>query len=109
MRGAICFVFSAICLLLFLTLLAGRHSDSTLDKYYCCLFPLLCVFLSIYRLISAYILVERGMGRNEHGAAVVEWISACVVLVSACSSSWYILFNLLCVSFGLLSTCVTTG
>ena len=50
MRGAI-FAFFALCLLLFLTLLASRHSDSTPDNY-CCLFPMLCVFLWMYRPIS---------------------------------------------------------
>ena len=44
------------------------------------------------------ILIERGAGRNEHGV-VVEWISACVwCLVSACSSSWYVLY-LFCAVF----------
>ena len=38
------FGFFALCLLLFLALLAGRCSDSTPDNY-CCLFPLLCMFL----------------------------------------------------------------
>ena len=38
MRGAI-FDFFALCFLLFLILLAGRHSDSTPGNY-CCLFPL---------------------------------------------------------------------
>ena len=45
MRGAI-FAFFALCLLLFLALLAGRHSDSTPDNY-CCLFPLWCVPLNV--------------------------------------------------------------
>ena len=39
MRGTI-FAFFTLCFLLFLTLLAGRHSDSTPGNYYCCLFPL---------------------------------------------------------------------
>ena len=43
-RGAIFLFFFALCLLLFLALLAGRHSDNTPGNY-CCLFPLLCVFL----------------------------------------------------------------
>ena len=53
-------------------------------------------------------LVERGTGRNEHGV-VVEWISACVCLVSECSSSWHVLYLFVLFSFGLLSTCVTAG
>ena len=90
MRGAI-FASFALCLLLFLALLAGHHSDSTPGNY-CCLFPLLCVFFWIYRLISVVTFSWTGNG-HEHGV-VVEWIiSACVwCLVSACSSSWYILY-----------------
>ena len=83
------FAFFALCLLLFLALLAGRHSDSTPDNY-CCLFPLLLwVFLWMYLLISAVLfLVERGTGKNEHGV-VVEWISTCVwCLVTVCSSRY---------------------
>ena len=91
-------------MLLFLILLAGRHSDRTSGF---CLFPLLCVPLDVPTDFSGYlILVERGTGRNEHGA-VVEWISAYVwCLVSACSSSWYVLY--LFVRF-FLSTRVTSG
>ena len=89
MRSAI-FGFFVLCLLLFLVLLAGRHSDNTPDNY-CCLFPLLCVFLWMYRLISVgSFLVERGTGRIEHGL-IVAGISLWVwCLVSACSSSWYV-------------------
>ena len=39
----------------------------------------------------------------------VEWIPACVCLVLACSSSWYVLYLFVRFSLGLLSTCVTTG
>ena len=100
-------IFFALCFLLFLTLLAGCHFDSTPGNY-CCLFPLLWVFLWMYRLFSVVFLVERGTGRNKHGV-VVEWISEwCVCLVSACSS-WYVLYLFVRFSFGLLSTCVTTG
>ena len=58
--------------------------------------------------IREKILIERRTGRNEHGI-VVEWISACVCLVLACSSSWYVLYLFVRFSFGLLSTCVTNG
>ena len=106
MRGAI-FYFFALCFLLFLTLLAGRHSDSTPGNY-CCFLTLLCVSLKVPTDISGH-LVERGTGRNGHRFAV-EWISACVwYLVPAYSSSWYVLYLFVRFSFGLLSTCVTTG
>ena len=36
-------------------------------------------------------------------------IRVCVCLVSACSSSWFVLCLFVWFSFGLLSTCVTTG
>ena len=39
----------------------------------------------------------------------VEWIPVCVCLVSAWSSSWYVLYLFVRFSLGLLSTCVTTG
>ena len=67
MRGAI-FYFFALCFLLFLKLLAGRHSDSTPDNY-CCLFPLLWVFLWMYRLISVVIFSWTGNGQ--------EWTWCC--------------------------------
>ena len=48
----------------------------------------------------------KGNGRSEHGVVVVEWISACVwCLVSACSSSWHVLY-FWATSFELLSTFV---
>ena len=94
--------------LLAISYITGGSSDSTPGNY-CCLFPLLCVFLWMYRLISELFLVERGTGRNEQGV-VVEWISACVwCLVSACSPSWYVLYLFVRFFFGLLSTCVTLG
>ena len=87
LSNAWCFFdFFGLWFLLFLTLLADRHSDSTPGSC-CCLFPLLLwVFLWMYRLISVVI-----FSRNEHGV-VVEWMSACVCLVSACWSSWYVLY-----------------
>ena len=54
-------------------------------------------------------LVGRGTGRNEHGV-IVEWISACLwCLVSACSSSVYVLYLFGRFSFGRLSTCVNSA
>ena len=62
LRGAI-FDFFALCLLLFLTLLAGRHSDSTPGNYWC-LFHLLCMFLWMYPLISVVIFSWTGNGQE---------------------------------------------
>jgi len=102
-------LFACCCFLGYwrLVVLTTELSRQVLSR---CWFPLLlCLFLWMNRLISVVILVERGTGRNEHGV-VVEWISACVwCLVSACSSSWYVLYLFVRFSFGLLSTCVTTG
>ena len=54
-------------------------------------------------------LVERGTGRNEH-SVVVEWISARMwCLVSARSSSLYVLYLFVRFCFGLLSTCCATS
>ena len=107
MRGVI-FALFALCLLLFRALLpAGRYSDSTLGNY-CCLFPLLCMFLWMYRLISVVIFSWTGNGQEWTWCCSRMDIRVCV-LVSACSSSWYVLYLFVRFSYGLLSTCVTTG
>ena len=73
-----------------------------------------CCFLNYWRVVILTALQATTVvyflctGGNGHGVAVV-WISACVCLVSACSSSWYVLYLFVRFSFGLLSTCVTTG
>ena len=93
MRGGAIFCF--VLFVFLCSLLAGN--------YYCCVCSSEC-----NDWFQWLFLAERGMGRNEHGV-VVEWISAYVCLVSACSSSWYVLYLFVRFSFGLLSTCVTTG
>ena len=62
----------------------------------------------MYRLIS--VVIFRGTGNGQ------EWTWCCSrmdirvqCLVSACSSSWYVLYIFVWFSFGLLSTCVTMG
>ena len=85
MHGA--FIF-ALCLLLFLTLLAGRHSDSTPGNY-CCLFPLLCVFLWMYQLISVVIFSWTG---NEQ-----EWTWCCSRMdIPVCVFSLSVFFVVVC-------------
>ena len=103
MRGAI-FVFFALCLLLFLALLAGCHSDSTPGNY-CCLLPLLCVFLWMYRLISAVFVSWTGNGQEW----TYSWmdIRVCVVF------SFSVFFVVACTKFicavFIWALCVTTG
>ena len=82
------FAFFALCLLLFLALLAGHH--------FCQHFRQLLLLISSVVLF----LIEWGTGRNGHGV-VVEWTSACMwCLVSACSSSWYVLLRIfICTDF----------
>ena len=77
MRGAI-FAFFALCLLLFLALLEGRHSYSTPGNY-CCLFPLLCVFLWMYRLISVVTFSWTGNGQEWTWCRSRMDIRVCVV------------------------------
>ena len=92
MRGAI-FAFFARCLLLFLALLAGRHSDSTPDNY-CCLFPLLlCVFLWMYPLISEVIFSWTGNGQ--------EWTWCCSRMdIRVCVAfSFSVFFVVVCAIF----------
>ena len=62
---------------------------------HCCLFPLLCVFLWRYRLISVVIFSWTGNGQEWTWCCRMD-VRACVwCLVSGCSSSWYVLY-LLC-------------
>ena len=90
---------------MFLTLLAGRHSESTPGNY-CCFFPLLWVFLWMYRLISVVTFSWTENGQEWTWCCSRMDIRVCVCLVSACSSSWYVLYLFVRLSFGLLSTSV---
>ena len=92
MRGAI-YAFFAFCLLPFLSLLAGRQNDSTPGNYCCCLFPLLYVFLWMYLLISVVIINWTEKGQEWTWCCSRMDIGVCLWrLVSACSSSWYVLY-----------------
>ena len=70
---------SLLAAVLFLALLAGRHSDSTPGNYYC-LFPLLlCVFLWMYRLISVVIYSWKENGQEWAWCCSRMDIRVCVV------------------------------
>ena len=70
------------------------------DFFALCFF---CCFLHYWRVViltaiqATTVVYFLCTGRNEHGGVVV-WISARVCLVSACSSSWYVLY-LFCAVF----------
>ena len=83
---------------------------TALQKTTVTVFSLCCVFFWMYRMISVFLFSWTGNGQEWTWCVVVEWISACVCcLVSACSSSWYVLYLFVRFSFELLSTCVATG
>ena len=77
---------------MFLTLLAGRHSESTPGNY-CCFFPLLWVFLWMYRLISVVT-----FSWTENGQ---EWTWCCsrMDIRVGCMFSLSVFFVVVCTLF----------